>query len=475
MILKLKSGLEIHFQLDTKTKLFCNCKTTMNEKPIATVKRRLYPVAGELGKVDPAAVYEFLKDKSYIYQQFDKTSCLVENDEEPPHDVNPEALEIVLQIAKMLHCEIPKEIHFMRKTVIDGSNTSGFQRTALIGINGWVKTSFGKVGITNLQLEEDAAAIVSKKDKITTYRLDRLGVPLIEIGTTPDCKSPQQVRELAEKLGMIMRSTGKSKTQLGSIRQDVNVSVPGGARVEIKGVQTLKGVEQAVEQEALRQKRLLKQRKKVAEETRKLKEDFTTSFLRPMPGEARMYPETDVKPILTEPILKRIKIPELIETKIKKLTEKYDIPQDMVNQLIYSPHFQLFERYATTNPKFVAAVLTQYTKEMEKIGEVTGEQIEHILKLFRKEKISKDGVYDLMKHIAEKGVSVEKAIERAIGKADLDEIINKVIKQKVKLIKKQGEKAIKPLMGLVMRELRGKYSGKVIYKKLQKRIKEMLK
>lgn len=475
MIPGLKSGLEIHFQLDTKTKLFCNCDTTMSEKPINTVKRRLHPVAGELGDVDPAAVYEFLKDKEYVYQQFDQTSCLVENDEEPPHDVNSEALEIALQVAKMLHCEIPKEIHFMRKTVIDGSNTSGFQRTALIGINGWIKTSFGKVGITNVQLEEDAAAIVSKKGKTSTYRLDRLGVPLIEIATTPDCTSPQQVRELAEKLGMIMRSTGKSKAQLGSIRQDVNVSVPKGARVEIKGVQTLKGVEKAVELEALRQKKLLNQGKKIAGETRKLNEDFTSSFLRPMPGKARMYPETDVKPILTTPILSRIKIPELIETKIKKLSKRYNIPQDIVNQLIYSPHFQLFERYATLNPKFIASVLTQYTKEMERIGEITGEQVEHILKMFKKKKISKDGVYDLMKHIAKRGVSVEKAIEKVVGRADLDEIVDKVIKQRTKLIKEQGEKAIKPLMGLVMKELRGKYSGEKIYKKLQKRIKEMLK
>src|SRR3989344_7277801 len=140
----------------------------------------------------------------------------------------------------MLNSEIPDEIHVMRKSVVDGSNTSGFQRTAIVGLNGFIETSFGKVGITNVSLEEDSCQIVGKEGNKIIYGLDRLGIPLIEIGTAADIKTPEQAKEAAEKLGFIIRSTGAVKRGLGTIRQDLNLSVVGGNRVEIKGAQDLK-------------------------------------------------------------------------------------------------------------------------------------------------------------------------------------------------------------------------------------------
>jgi glutamyl-tRNA(Gln) amidotransferase subunit E len=235
-----KCGIEIHNRLNTKTKLFCNCNPNFSEaKPVEIIKRKLRAVAGELGQVDVAAIYEYLRDRNFLYQCYSDETCLKETDEEPPNSINKEALEVALQVALLLKAEIPDEIHIMRKTVIDGSNTCGFQRTAVVGLDGLLETSLGRVRITNICLEEESSGIVSDEESDITYRLDRLGIPLIEIGTAPDIKNPEHAREVAEKLGMIIRSTGKSQRGIGVTRQDINVSVAKGARVEIKGVQNL--------------------------------------------------------------------------------------------------------------------------------------------------------------------------------------------------------------------------------------------
>ena len=255
----LKCGIEIHQQLDT-CKLFCSCGTTMQQAPRSEITRKLRAVVGELGEVDPAAAQEAMKGKSFVYRAYDEESCLVEADEEPPHGLNSQALDIALTVAGMLNCDMPDEVHVMRKTVIDGSNTTGFQRTVLVGFNGSLDTDNGRVGITNVCLEEDAAQILERRDGETVYGLDRLGIPLVEIGTDPDIRTPGQAKEVAQKIGMMLRSTGKVKRGLGTIRQDVNISIRGGARVEIKGAQELNMIPALVEQEVLRQQKLIELR-----------------------------------------------------------------------------------------------------------------------------------------------------------------------------------------------------------------------
>src|SRR3989344_2070291 len=215
--LELKSGLEIHQQLNTK-KLFCDDSSELRQDaPHFTIKRELRSLAGEIGKIDPAALFERKKRKYYIYEGYKDTTCLIETDEEPPHLINQDALATVLLVAKMLHCEFPDVVQVMRKTVVDGSNTSGFQRTALIATDGFIETSFGKVGIQTVCLEEDAARRTTEDSESVTYRLDRLGIPLIEIATAPDIKTPEQARECAEKLGMLLRATDKVMRGLGTI------------------------------------------------------------------------------------------------------------------------------------------------------------------------------------------------------------------------------------------------------------------
>lgn len=267
--LGLKCGIEIHQQLDTK-KLFCQCPSKIREdKPDVVTKRKMRAVAGELGAVDPAALHEFLKNRQLIYEAYSDSNCLVELDEEPPHEINEEALDIVLQVALLLHAKPFSELQVMRKTVIDGSNTSGFQRTLLVAIDGYLESSKGRVKIPTICLEEDAARKVREDKGEVTYRLDRLGIPLIELATAPDIKTPAHTKEVAEKLGMILRATGKVKRGLGTIRQDLNVSILGGERTEIKGVQDLRLIPKLVELEVKRQLMLEEVRKEL--EKRKIK------------------------------------------------------------------------------------------------------------------------------------------------------------------------------------------------------------
>ena len=256
--LGLKAGLEIHQQLDSREKLFCRCQTLIRDIRDSNFEffRYLRATESEMGEKDRAAVEQTKIRREYIYKAYD-TTCLIENDEEPPRELNKEALDISLEIAKLFRMKPVDQMHVMRKIVVDGSNTSGFQRTAFLASDGYIETSEGHCGIDSLCVEEEAAQKIEEIGDSITYSLDRLGIPLVEIATSPDIKSPRHAREVAEQIGMILRSTGKVKRGLGTIRQDVNVSIARGARVEIKGVQALDLIEDIVRREVERQLNLL--------------------------------------------------------------------------------------------------------------------------------------------------------------------------------------------------------------------------
>ncbi|MEK6982046.1 MAG: Glu-tRNA(Gln) amidotransferase subunit GatE, partial [Candidatus Micrarchaeota archaeon] len=255
----MKFGLEIHQRLDTK-KLFCSCKGAVVEKRAGdkVITRKLHPVFSELGEVDQTSRDQHKKDLSFEYHYFNDINCLVEIDEEPPHEVDKEALLVSLGMCFHLNAKTVDEVHVMRKIIIDGSNTSGFQRTMIIALNGYLETSKGKVRITQIALEEESSSIVENKNDKVVYNLDRLGVPLIEITTAPDIKDPEHLLEVAQTIGMMLRATGKVARGIGTIRQDVNVSTEGGARVEIKGAQELKQLPELVENELKRQNEMIK-------------------------------------------------------------------------------------------------------------------------------------------------------------------------------------------------------------------------
>lgn len=253
-------GLELHQQLDTSRKLFCHCPTTIrDDEPDGHFIRRLRPTQSEMGEIDPAALFEFQRKKRFCYEYYNDSTCLVEADEEPPHDLCDEAIDICLIMANYLNSKPVDEIHPMRKIVIDGSNTTGFQRTTIVATGGYLQFGPKRIGIQTICLEEDAARKIGddEKENMRIYRLDRLGIPLIELATAPDIRSPNEAQEIALALGLLLRSTGGVKRGLGTIRQDVNVSVKGGAVIEIKGFQQLDMMATLIEMEAKRQHSLL--------------------------------------------------------------------------------------------------------------------------------------------------------------------------------------------------------------------------
>ena len=249
----LKVGLEIHQQLDTKKKLFCDCIPIEEEEFSRKFSRKLRAAKSELGKIDPAALFESTKSKTIVYYANSKSSCLVEEDEEPPHALDIDAKNIALLISSALKSEIFSEIHVMRKTVIDGSNTTGFQRTMLVSQGGHIEVNGEKVGVQSICLEEDAGKLVKDEGNHRFFSLDRLGVPLVEIALDPVEGDPKFVKDIALTLGRLLRVTKKVMRGIGTIRQDVNISVEGGGVIEVKGVQQLDQLEKIIEFEAKRQ------------------------------------------------------------------------------------------------------------------------------------------------------------------------------------------------------------------------------
>ena len=290
----LKVGIEIHRQLDTKRKLFCDCPTTMSEtEPSVCFLRRLRPTQSELGQVDPAALFEFQKGRTITYEADGSTACLVEMDEEPPKDLNPEAVEIALAASILTHAEPVDEIHVMRKIVIDGSNTTGFQRTCVVAVNGWITVDGKKIPIQQVSLEEDAARKTGESGLTVNYRIDRLGIPLIEVSTGPVITSPEETERVAKAIGDILRDTGRVKRGLGTVRQDLNISIRGGALIEIKGVQELDLLSKVVSYEARRQLELLRIKDELA--SRHVNEaDLADRFV----DVSRLFAQTESKLIL---------------------------------------------------------------------------------------------------------------------------------------------------------------------------------
>ncbi|MFP3871605.1 MAG: Glu-tRNA(Gln) amidotransferase subunit GatE [Candidatus Natronoplasma sp.] len=615
--LGLKVGLEIHQQLDTE-KLFCRCPSEMVEEKDTTVLRNLRPTESELGEVDKAALMEAQKGLKFRYQAPAESSCLVELDEEPPRGPDDEALEIALTMALFMDANVMDEIHFMRKIVIDGSNTTGFQRTALIAMNGDLEVNCKEIGVPTICLEEDAARSIDEKEGEKVFRLDRLGIPLVEIATDPDITSPEEAKEVAQTIGGLFRSTKKVKRGIGSIREDLNVSIDEGARVEMKGVQELDMLPEYVDKEVERQIELLKiketleernaevvdeiydvteefeecesgiiqgsldqgngvyavklkgfdgqlrgdegeallgpeladyakktgvagifhsdelpkfgitekeikgvknkldigekdafalvteseensrealekviERAKMAlkgvpEETRQAKPDGTTTFLRPLSGEARMYPETDIPP---QPVEKeRLKelendLPERPDEKIERFQEEYDLNEQQSEQLFRKGYDILFEELVDRcgSPSVVANTFLHTYPDLMKDGHqvenIRKDRLLEIFERFEDGEFAKEGIPDLLKEVS-KGKSVDEALDAAglevVGEEEIREKIIEVVEDRIDFVEEREMGAVGPLMGVLMKELKGKADGErisqILREEIQKRI-----
>ena len=462
--LKFKSGLEIHQQLDSH-KLFCDCPSILrNDEPDFTVERKLHAVAGESGEVDRAAEYQASLKKEFVYNGYSNNTCLVELDEEPPHSINEEALKIALQIALLLNCTILPLTQIMRKTVINGSNTSGFQRTVLIARGGYVETSLGKVGVDTICLEEDSAREVKKEGDKVYWNLDRLGIPLVEIATAPDIKSAEQAKEVALHIGDILRSC-KVKRGIGTIRQDVNISIMNENRVEMKGVQDMRTFLTVVENEAIRQKYLHDNGKPTPSEVRNALPDLSSEFLRPMPGADRMYPETDL-PLLKIPrdFINEIKkdLPKLRTDIAGELKEK-GLSDEMIKLVLSEGKIEEFKMLSDlySNLNFIAKMILLFPKE---ISSKTGKKLEEVENIFqeyyadilvnlKKKKITEGEVKEIMIKLVNEGNFEEILKEEKADNSGVEEKILNIIKSKPGL-------NANAYMGLVMAEMKGKINGK---------------
>lgn len=470
--LGLKIGLEVHQRLESH-KLFCKCPSVLrDDKPDIIVKRKLRAVAGETGEVDVAAKHEMEKNLEFIYEAYSDTTCNVELDEEPPGPLNMDALAIALQVSKLLNAKVVDEVYLMRKTVVDGSNTAGFQRTALIAQDGYVNTSLGNVRIGSICLEEEAAKNVKEEKTSRVWRLDRLGIPLVEIQTEADIKTPEHARETAQLLGMILRSTGRAMRGIGSIRQDINLSIRGGSRIEIKGFQDLKMIPQVIIKEIERQQTMIDQGFEVKEEVRKAEADGTTSFMRPMPGSARMYPETDILPVrITKEWLDRIEVPELLTEKAIKIEKQFKINADLAREVAQEgiKLKDYTKKYQNLKPAVIAQILIETPKEIKSRLKLNTEEIkekdyERVLGALNKNKISRDAVIELLAEAAQgKGMSFEKY--KKVSEEELEAFIKD-------LVEKSKGVSLGGLMGDIKKKYGAAVSGQLAMELLKKYYKE---
>jgi glutamyl-tRNA(Gln) amidotransferase subunit E len=612
--LGLVAGLEIHQQLDTETKLFCDCPTATREpeESTRTLTRYLHPAKSELGEIDEAALEESMVDREFEYLAYD-TTCLVEEDDEPPHRVEREAMDVTLEIAQLLEMSVADQVHVMRKIVIDGSNTSGFQRSMLVANDGEIATSDGAVGIEDMLLEEESCQRVAETEDGVRFSLDRLGIPLVEIGTKPDIRSPEQAREAAERIGMLLRSTGHVKRGLGTIRQDVNVSIADGARIELKGVQSLDDIDDIVRNEVRRQVELLDIKSElhdrdasvgdpqdvsavfedtesgvirgaldsggevravrlvsfdglvgreiqpdrrlgtelsdhakrhgaggifhtdelpaygvteaevgalrdavdadpedavaivaddpetaelaieaateraetaldgVPEETRDANDDATSRYLRPLPGAARMYPETDVPPVTPDP--SEVETPELLTEKVERYKSDFDLDAGLAEQVAYGQRWRLFEDAvsrgvdATLAAQTLESTVTELRRDDVQVEHLTNEHFSETLDLVADGELAKEGVPELLAALAEEPgqAAAEAAEDAGLGSAaegEVREAVVTVVERHADQVAEEGMGAFSALMGECMGELRGKADGDVVSDVLREEIQQ---
>jgi len=261
------SGLEVHQQLLTEEKLFCHCPSGIYNKDDdfdAELIRHMRPTLSELGEYDGTALMEFKTRKEIIYRINNENACTYEIDDTPPFPINREALGIALEISLLSKLNIVGEVHITRKQYLDGSIPAGFQRTAILGVEGELQLPHKKIRLIQLSIEEDACREISDIGHQRVYKTDRLGMPLIETVTYPDCATPDEVKEACDYIRFLNRSTGKVRTGIGAARQDVNVSCKGGTRVEIKGVAHTKWIPELTHNEMFRQWALLQIKKQLS-------------------------------------------------------------------------------------------------------------------------------------------------------------------------------------------------------------------
>ncbi len=634
----LRSGLEIHQQLLTEKKIFCRCPAgRYSHEYDSEILRHMRPTLSELGEYDGTALMEFKTKKEIIYRLNRDSVCTYEMDDTPPFMMNDEALDIALEVAMMLDLNLVNELHIARKQYLDGSIPTGFQRTTIVGVDGWIPYKGRRIGIYQLGLEEDSCREVSDVGHRRVYLADRLGMPLIEPVTHPDMHTPQEVAEVGEVLRRLMRSTGKVRTGHGATRMDVNVSVAGSTRVEIKGVPSLRRTPKLVYNEAMRQWNLLRirdllagrgvtpdtisvstadvtalvgktgyrpvrkaldagavaratklegfagvldertqtdtvfaqefsdrvrvvaclttlpnivysddrrktlssshwrtifealeasgddvvvvtwgseadadcaaaeieirAREAVAQcpvpgETRQAHDDGTTGFERILPGPERMYPDTDLPPIVVgherfDRIRKRV--PDPVWERETTLRES-GLSDDVVARLVISPRYRLYRRLtgeAGIAPILAGEVLARRLVALERAGldttSLSDDLIVEVLTAHREGRLSREGIVPVLEWLIEagareggEGAESTARVDAALGALGLSpqldeeglrEDVARTISAFDMTTLRKPEAAHEYLMGVLMRRLAGKAEGAAVARALEARLK----
>lgn len=599
-------GLEVHQRLASSSKLFCACLAEADSEQDygSKVERMQRAVAGEMGAVDYSSEFEEKKERKFTYYTYKSKSCLVDVDEEPPHELNREALVVSVAIAKSMGMRIVDEFQVMRKGVVDGSDPSAFQRTLMVALDGKINVGKEKISIPTMFLEEESSGIIKGTTTMVEYATDRLGIPLVEIDTDPYIPSPKAAKEVALYIGTLLRLTGMVQRGIGSIRQDVNMSIKGGARVEIKGMQELDLIDKFIDNEIARQQALILIAKELSankakvghvkevtmlfknskskiiankqsiyalalfgfdkilgreinpnrrlgseisdyakmagvkgiihsdedmqkyqistDEILSLKESLginaegsfiliaadsheiakraielakwraehailgvpretravfdivnaTTSFLRPLPGGARMYPETDVRPVcLTD---KEVAYAEEIAPNIEKEREhlKSVIKSDeLSDRLLRSPRLRLFkiiEKNTNADREFIANTLLQKFVELRRMGvnvdEINDRQWIEIFKCYALRSVTKQAVEELIKIAASTGAV---NIQDKVRELNLQRISGRALKE---LVLKAQKGTLK---GTIIKEVMQKYRNVVDGEELSEIIKDL--
>jgi glutamyl-tRNA(Gln) amidotransferase subunit E len=620
----LEVGLEVHQQLATRHKLFCACPPQEAMTFDVEFTRKLRPTQSELGQVDPAALFEFAKGKRVRYLAAPAITCLVETDEEPPHALNPEAVQTAILVALALQSRIVDELHVMRKLVIDGSNTTGFQRTVVVAIGGELHAGKHVVPVQSVTLEEDAARLSTEAPNERVFALDRLGVPLVEVSLAPVQAGPAELQQVALALGRLLRATRRVARGLGTIRQDLNISLAGGNVVEVKGVQKLDLLGDIIEYEATRMQALrriaqeLKARglrrdyvgspadvtdefeklsstairkalagggrvfairlkgaagllglepspgvrlgKELAElvrfyglggvfhsdelpgygiteeilsrlrrlvaagpedafvllagpadaltaaaravreraiealdgvpaETRGPTPEGKTRFIRPRPGPARMYPETDVPPVAAENILGGLKelVPRPWEEQVLALQTKHGLSPQLAEEVFDSPYADLFEQLVATTkiPVSVLAVtlaetLVSVGREGIAVERISDSSLREIFRALETGAMSKEAIPDVLRALgsgaaADVPNALSKLGVRPLSRDEVEVLVQRVIAQNVEMIRTRRDRGHAALMGKVMAEVRGRADGKLVSELLRKELNRMEK
>ena len=288
-------GLEVHQQLLTETKLFCRCPAgRYSAEYDAEILRHMRPTLSELGEYDGTALMEKKTRKNIYYRIHHDTVCTYEFDDTPPFFIDDDALDIALELCLLMRLNVVSELHIARKQYLDGSIPTGFQRTGIIGVGGWIPHKNRRIGMRQLSIEEDACREVSDTGHDRVLLTDRLGMPLIEAVTEPDMRTPQEAADVCQIIRKLCRSTGKVRTGYGAAREDVNVSVRGGTRIEIKGVPQIWRIPRLCYNEARRQWSLLR-----------IREDLKRRGITP---ETFQYTVHDVTRVLAKALYEPIRI-----------------------------------------------------------------------------------------------------------------------------------------------------------------------